>query len=414
MDKPLIAVPFSSSNFRVRNSSKLIVLDLIRYTPGGISRAEIARQVGLSRSAVTSIVNDLLASKLVREAENGPATGGRRPILLEINPKRGRVVGIDIGATHLNIVLTDFSARVIREIEVPFDVNRDPEICLLEVDEQLRQTLEDAYLTLEDVMAIGLGVPGPVVAGEGMVIEPPLMPGWHKFPIKSHLEAHWGCLLSINNDAELGALGEWAYGAGRGESNLVYIKVGTGVGAGMLFNGTIYRGVSGSAGEIGHSMVNGQGPLCSCGNRGCLEAMAGGKAIAQRAKQAVSEGRRTQLANIQPGDEITAHDVAIAARMGDLVAQEIFTQAGNYLGIAIANLINLINPGVVVVGGGVAQIGDLLLEPIRYTAESWGLRAAVRSVRITAAILGRRSSSMGAVAQALSFALHDMVDDLFV
>ncbi|MGD8752213.1 MAG: ROK family transcriptional regulator [Anaerolineales bacterium] len=408
------ADPCIFSPFNVRNSNKLVVLDLIRFTPGGISRADLARKIGLSRSAVTSIVNDLLAGKLVRESENGPATGGRRPILLEINPLFGYVVGIDIGATHLGMVLTDLSAHVLNESEVPFDVARDPETCFAEVDAELRKLCNTHGLSICDLTAIGLGVPGPVIAEAGMLIDPPLMPQWDAHPIKSRMEEKWGCPVSLNNDAELGALGEWAYGAGRGECNLVYIKVGTGVGAGLMMDGRIYLGATGSAGEIGHSMIKDHGPLCSCGNRGCLEAMAGGKAIAERAKRAVSQGQRTQLITIQPIENITARDVAVAARMGDLLAQEIVTEAGEYLGIAIANLINLINPSVVVVGGGVAQMGDLLLEPIRYTAEKRSLQAASQAARITTAVLGRRSTSMGAVAQALTVALYQKVDNLSV
>jgi glucokinase-like ROK family protein len=312
------------------------------------------------------------------------------------------------------MVLTDLSARVLTESEVPFNVDRDPGMCFVDLDVELRK-LCDAYgLSICDLAAIGLGVPGPVVAESGMLIDPPLMPQWDAYPIKARMEEKWGCTVSLSNDAELGALGEWAYGAGRGECNLVYIKVGTGVGAGLMMDGRIYRGATGSAGEIGHNTIKDQGLPCSCGNRGCLEAMAGGRAIAERAKRAVAQGQRTQLANIRSIERITAQDVAVAARMGDLLAQEIVTEAGEYLGIAIANLINLINPGVVVVGGGVAQMGDLLLEPIRYIAEKRSLQAASQAARITTAVLGRRSTSMGAVAQALTVALYQKVDNLSV
>jgi glucokinase len=237
------------------------------------------------------------------------------------------------------------------------------------------------------------------------------MPGWSNFPIRDHLQALWNRPVTVNNDAELGVLGEWAYGAGRGESNLVYLKVGTGIGAGLLLNGHIYRGETGGAGEIGHITINEHGPMCTCGNRGCLEALAGGRAIASLAKQAVKAGRRTQLASGTPLEEITALDVAIAARKGDLVAQEIMAKAGEYLGIAIANLINLINPAMIVVGGGVAQVGDLLLEPMRQAVQEHSLPAMTQAVRITAAILGRRSSGMGAVVNALTIALHQEIEN---
>jgi len=233
------------------------------------------------------------------------------------------------------------------------------------------------------------------------------MPGWDHFPIQSHLQKLWRCPVALNNDAELGAMGEWAYGAGRGENHLLYIKVGYGVGAGLLIDGQIYRGATGSAGEIGHIIIVDQGPMCTCGNKGCLEALAGGRAIAERAKLAVqkSNGRRSQLSLIDPIDSITSDDVTSAARMGDLNAQEIIAEAGDYLGIAIVNLINVVNPGMIVIGGNVALNGDLFLEPIRRSANERSLPAAVQNLRITAATLERRSTSMGAVVQALTIAL---------
>lgn len=396
--------------YNVKNLNKRVILDLIRFTPGGISRAELARQMELTRSAVSTIIDDLLHSGLVREAANGPTTGGRRPILLEINPKSGYVVGVDMGATHLGLVAADFSAHVLQETEIPFDVKLPPETSLQTVDAALRELLGKAGLALEEVRGIGVGVPGPVVAEAGMVSAPPIMPGWDGYPIRARLQDLWQCPVSLNNDAELGALGEWAYGAGRGERHLAYIKVGTGIGAGLLLEGRIYRGATGCAGEIGHITILDHGPLCSCGNRGCLEAMAGGEAIARKGREAVLSGRRTQLSAIQPVEAVTAREVAAAARLGDLVAQQIVTEAGGYLGIAIANVVNLFNPNMVVVGGGVAQMGDLLLEPIRQAVRERSLRPAAQAVRIMAATLGRRSSSMGAVVQAINAALNQLTE----
>jgi len=394
--------------FNGKNTNKRISLDLIRFTPGGISRSELARQLSLTRAAVTTIINDLIDKGLVKETGKGPTTGRRRPILLEINPKRGYVVGVDLGATHLALLVTDFAGHVINELEMPFDIKRNPEECLKNVEQCPRDILAQVHLGLEDVSAIGVGVPGPVEAAAGKVVAPPIMPGWHNYPIRANLQERWGQPVSLNNDAELGALGEWAYGAGRGERYLAYIKVGTGIGAGMLLDGKIYRGVSGSAGEIGHITIRDDGPLCSCGNHGCLEVMAGGSAIAAKASAAVQAGKRTQLAMLGAGGEITARDVARAARLGDLVAQQIIVEAGGYLGIAIASMINLFNPSMVVIGGGVAQIGDLLLDPVRQVVGERSLRSAANAVRISAAVLGRRSTSMGAVVQALNLALDEM------
>ena len=395
--------------YKVKNLNKHAIIDLIRFTPGGISRVELARQLGLTRAAVTTIVNDLLEKNIICEDERKSA-GGRTPIVLEINPKRGRVVGVDIGATHANIILADYSARVIRDYELPLRIGDGPEVCLQKVDEGLRELLAKESLQLSDISAVGVGVPGPVVVEVGLVSAPPIMPGWDNFPIRDRLEELWGCPVTLNNDAELGALGEWAYGAARGESNIAYIKVGTGVGAGLLLGGQIYRGSTGSAGEIGHFTIDENGPRCSCGNRGCLEAMAGGYAISARAVQQIKAGHRTVLAEIEPITAITARDVISAARRGDLVAQQIVIDGGRHLGTAIASLFNLINPSIVNVGGGDAQIGDLLLEPIRQSVKARSLRVSSSAVRVTEALLGRRSSGMGAVVQALTIVLHELAE----
>lgn len=402
------AYPYPTYN--IRHINRRATLELIRFTPGGISRAELARQIDLTRSTVSAIVADLVDAGLVREAESGPTTGGRRPILLEMNPRRGYVVGVDMGATHLSVVVADFLSHVIYEADAAFDVRNGPQACLEIVDEQVRRALQQKGLSFEQVLAIGVGVPGPVLAEAGIVSAPPIMPGWDGFPIRDHLHGLWGCPVSLNNDAELGALGEWAFGAGRARRHMAYIKVGSGIGAGLILDGRIYRGARGLAGEIGHLTIEQNGPQCSCGNYGCLEALAGGAAIARKAQEAVWAGKRTQLSSIKPPEGITAREVGEAARLGDLVAQKVVAEAGAYLGIAIAGVVNLSNPSMVVVGGGVAQMGDLLLEPIRHVVNERCLRPAAQTVRITSAVLGRRSSSMGAVVQAVETALYSLTE----
>jgi len=394
----------------VKYINKYAVMDLIRFSPGGISRVEIARRLDLTRAAVTAIVNDLLGTGILREAESVVSRSGRPPVVLEINPARGYVVGIDLGASHISILITNMAARILGEVEAPIEIQDGPTVCLNRADQLLQELLAKTNHDIKDISAIGVGVPGPIVSDAGMVLAPPIMPGWDQFPIRDTLEKKWGRPISLNNDAELGALGEWAAGAGRGESNLAYIKVGVGIGCGLLLDGKIYTGVAGSAGEIGHLTIDENGPLCACGNYGCLEAFAGGRAIAQQALDAIKNGKHTQLSSLQSNGIITAQNVASAARQGDLVAQQILRQAGSYIGIAIAGLVNLFNPGMVIIGGGVSQMGDIILEPIRQVVNRRSLPAATRVVRITTAMLGRRSSSIGAVIQALTIALHQITD----
>lgn len=394
----------------VKNINKHAVLDLIRFTPGGISRVQLAQRMSLTRAALTVIVNDLMESGVIRETNNRLSNAGRPAITLEINPQSGFVAGVDMGATHLSILIANCAAHVIAEKEAPFNIADGPTVCLDRADSLLRETVSQAGIELSDLLAIGVGVPGPIMSEAGTVVAPPIMPGWDRYPIRASLEKRWNCPVSLNNDAELGAVGEWAYGAARLAANLAYIKVGTGVGAGLLLDGHIYRGATGSAGEIGHLTIDPNGTICTCGNRGCLETFASGTAIARMAREAVVKNQPTQLSQFER-DQITARNVADAARCGDLTAQQIIAEAGAQLGVALAGLVNLINPNMVVVGGGVAQIGDLFLEPVRREVKRRSLPGSVNTMQITTALLGRRSIGMGALVQAISIALHRIADE---
>ena len=398
------------ADYNVKSFNKHAAVDLIRFSGVGLSRTDLADKMGLTRAAVSLIVNDLLANQVVLEAESRSAPSGRPPIVLEINPNRGLVGAIDMGATHLSIALADFTARIHKETEFPFDIKDGPEICIEKADQKLRDMLSELGLSFSDLSAIGVGVPGPVITEAGIVVAPPIMPGWDHFPIRDTLEKKWNCPVTLNNDAELGALGEWAYGAGRGEKNIAYIKVGSGVGAGLVLNQQIYGGTTGAAGEIGHLTIDENGPLCNCGNHGCLEAYAGGHAIAQQGQSLAKSGKRTLLPN-KPIEEITALDVAEAARRGDLQAQEILRRAGTSIGVAIAGLINLFNPSVVIIGGGVAQVGDILTIPIRQAVRERAMRASAQSVHITTGMLGRRSLLIGATVQAINIAIHSAAEN---
>ncbi|MFZ6030404.1 MAG: ROK family protein [Chloroflexota bacterium] len=403
-------LPFSFSVNGLKNLSKQLTLDLIRFTPGGVSRADLARRTGLTRAAVTGIVGELVHSGLIREAEAGPTAGGRRPVLLEVNPEGGYVVGLDVGVSNVNLVLADFSTRVIDELDIAFDSHQMPDIAIEQIDENLRQLLNKAGLRLDQVKSIGVGLPGPVLLDKDLLTSQMLMPSWENFPVRARMQALWQVPVSLNSSAALGALGEWASGAGRGEQDLAYVKVGSEISTGLMLGGHLYRGTNGYAGEIGHMSVSDERALCVCGKYGCLSAVAGGIAIARQAREAVYAGRRTQLADLDAVDAITARDVANAASMGDLAAQQIVNRAGRYIGVAVAQLVNILNPGMIVIGGGISQMGDMLIEPIRQAVREHSWHPAARSVRIMAAMLGKRSTGMGAVIQALNLALPGLLE----
>jgi len=395
----------------VKNLSKHAILDLVRFTPGGITRTELAKQMGLTRAAITTIINDLETAKLVKDCDEA-SNSRHKPVVLEIDHSHGYVIGIDIGATHVEIILANLAATVIRDVEFPIDIEQKPSLVLEQVDEGLQKLLAESNLSIKDIQAVGVGVPGPVVRNAGLVSAPPIMPGWDGFPIRDTLEKKWGCPVSLNNDADLGVLGEWAYGAGRGERNLIYVKVGHGIGSGILLDGQLYHGTTGSAGEIGHITIDENGPLCTCGNKGCLEAIAGGMAICRKAREKVIQGHRTELVGKVSQGKLGIQDILSSARRGDLFSQQLISEAGVHLGTALAGLVNLFNPSMIIVGGGMAQMGDLLLEPIRKAIQQRSLLVASQAVRVNAALLGRRSSAMGGVVQANSRVLHQFADKL--
>jgi glucokinase-like ROK family protein len=394
----------------IRRLNKAAIFDAVRVNQDGISRADVARLTDLSRATVSAIVEDLLSAGLVREARIGVSRGGRRPTILELNPDAGRVVGIDIGATHLNVAVADMRGTVLSATEMEFDIAAGPAHCLEQVDEVVEEMLAGAGCEWKSIKSVVVGVPGPVVEKLGTVAAPPIMPGWDGFPIQKHLKERWGRPIYIVNDSDLGVFGEWMFGAGRGENILVYVKIGTGIGSGILMDGQIYRGVLGTAGEIGHVTISEDGPPCTCGNYGCLEAMAGGRAIAQRAQLSIKAGQRTLLTGIHNKRELTARDVAEAARNGDAVSQQLLSDAGRHIGSAVASLINLLNPSLVIFGGKVIQAGDFILNPIRAAVYDHTMRPSLQATRLEVAALQSRSTVMGALAYALRQTFRSYVE----
>jgi glucokinase-like ROK family protein len=384
----------------MRELNRALVLKLIRDR-GSISRAELSSRTNLSRSTVSSIVTDLLQTGLITEQGTGESSGGRRPILLDFNYRAGYVVGVEAGATHLLALLTDLAANVVARHETAFSTNLGPETGVQRIADGVRQVIAAGAIDPELVIGVGVGVPGPLDVGTGAVVSPPIMPGWHGVPLRQRLSQALDLPVYIDNDANLGAVAERWRGAGQGIDHLAYIKVEIGIGCGLILNGQVYRGHIGSAGEIGHTTIDPNGPACRCGNYGCLEAMASGPAIAHRAQLAVKAGQKTLLADLKPVDEIVVQDVAEVALHGDPLGLQLFNEAGRSIGVALAGLINLLNPRRVIIGGEVAEAGDILLEPIRRSVQSHALRVAVENCQIVQGQLGRDTVAIGAVSLAL-------------
>jgi glucokinase-like ROK family protein len=391
----------------MRELNTHIILNLIRQE-GSISRAEIAKRTQLSRSTVSNIITALLEHGVVAEAGTGPSRVGRRPIMVNFNYQAGYVVGVDLGANHLLTLVTDLEGRVLAENERPVSVAAGPDVVLPALVSAIDEIVREAGVEMERVIGVGVGVPGPLDNRRGTLIMPPIMPGWHNFKFQACLEQRINKPIYIDNDANLGAIGERWRGAGQGYDHLAYIKIGTGIGCGLILDGQIYRGFAGSAGEIGHMSIEEDGPICTCGNYGCLESLAGGRAIARAALAASNRAQalvvpaaaqasdRRFAAATLPSAEPGVEQVVRAALAGDEVSIEVLQVTGRRIGVAIANLINLLNPGLVIIGGGVSLAGDLLLEPIRQTVARRVLPVAMQYTRIVQAQLGREAIGIGA------------------
>lgn len=380
----------------MRQLNRAILLNLIRQD-GSISRAEIAKRTRLSRSTVSTIISCLIAEDLVHESGAGESQGGRRPIMVHFNYQAGNVVGLDLAANHMMVVVTDLDASIRATGEEAFSVGDGPEAGLRRAVGLVRDTAARAGVDLARVVGLGVGVPGPLNFGAGAVVAPPIMPGWDGVPLRARFEEALGIPVYVDNDANLAALGEHWRGAGRGVDDFAYVKMELGIGCGLVLHGELYRGQLGSAGELGHVVLEEEGPACKCGGSGCLEAMAGAQAILQQADGLLQSGRKSLLSRAWQNGGLNIQDVIAAARQGDALSKELFQNAGRHVGVALASLVNVLNPGLLIVGGTVSQVGDDLLGAISETVHARALTAASQAVRVVPGELGREATALGAV-----------------
>jgi glucokinase-like ROK family protein len=396
----------------MREYNRLLVLNSVRIS-GPIARVVIARQTGLSRTTISTIMEELLKDGLVREGETRSLTssGGRPATLVHFNDTAGYVIGVDIGRSHLTLLLTDLSANLVARRSGPFCLDRGPDYCLPRIGSELQDFLAEQGLAWSQIVGVGMGIPGPLDERLHKLVAPPRMPGWNNVEVQRILQQQLSVPLYIENDANMGALGESRYGAGRGTTDLAYVKLGTGIGAGLVIDGQLYHGSRGSAGEIGHVTIDEQGPVCDCGNRGCLEAIASADAIVADARAALSLRRSLGSANAAvdfgalckvPDPDIS--DIVEAARRGDPASRAAIAYAGERIGVALASLVNLINPSLILVDGGVARAGDLLLDPIRTAVAARSLPIASHHARVEVGELGDNAIAIGGVATVLDAA----------
>jgi glucokinase-like ROK family protein len=374
-----------------------------------ISRTDISRLTNWSRPKVTSVVDKMIDRGVLIEAGEGDSQGGRRPTMLRLNSRMGYLIGVDIGATSMDLTVADLNTQVLVRESGPADVRNDPEVLLGEVKERLLDMMQRQGLTSEQILGVGVGVPGPVDFARGVLVAPPLMPAWENYPIRDFFrEVFPNADVWVDNDVNVMALGELRAGAGIGVDNFIFVKVGTGIGAGIICNGQVHRGSTGSAGDIGHIRADPNGPVCHCGNIGCLEILAAGPAIAARATEAARKGASPVLAKKLEanGGVLRSEDVGAAAREGDRVAIEIIQSSGRMIGDVLAGLVNFFNPSVIFVGGGVANIGNQLLASTRQAVLGRSTALATRDLVIRYSPTGPDVGVLGAV--------HLALDHLFV
>ncbi|UCG54579.1 MAG: ROK family protein [Dehalococcoidia bacterium] len=303
---------------------------------------------------------------------------------------------VDIGGTKITSAIFENSRIIAKDYRFTLAREGASNVLsrLITSIEDLFQKAELDSVRLESICIASAGI---IDMDAGIVTISPNLPGWHNVPLRSKIEQHFDIKTYLLNDASAAALGEYTSGAGRKCSNVVYVTVGTGIGGGIIMNGHLYLGSSGSAGEIGHMTIKTNGPLCYCGNRGCLETLASGTAIAKEAISLVREGKQTSLKEMVGSqvDSITAKEVSIAAQNGDTLARRIISKAATYLGIGMANVVNILNPEIIIIGGSVSKMGDLLLEPVRQQVLKLAFRLPVRRFRIVPSELGDDAGLIG-------------------
>ncbi|MCP4291959.1 MAG: ROK family transcriptional regulator [bacterium] len=368
-----------------------------------LSRADIARLAGLSRSTVSEIIKEILPSGLVKEVGEGPSRGGRRPIVLEFQDDACNILGIEMGGAHVAVALMNLRGKVLAWETVSHPVREDAPGARKLMGDLCRKCLALPEFAGRPLVGLGLAAPSPVDPGDPYRMSSVVLPEWKEDLGLDDLKEELGVPLLVDNDANLGALAELWWGCCHGADNLAYIKVATGIGSGLIINGEIFRGATGVAGEIGHMAIDPHGETCVCGLQGCLVTMAGGAALMERVKELIKDFPESDLAS----NELNILALENAALSGDPLALKIVNEAAKNLGTAVASLLNLLNPAVVVMGGDLTRLGELLLAPLRRRVRSRTLVSSVSAAKILASELGTQSVSIGAATLVLKSALED-------
>jgi predicted NBD/HSP70 family sugar kinase len=379
------SAPGSLESLRSRN--RLRVLETVQQR-GAITRVDIARTTGLSRTTVSSLVTELLSQGVLSELGESPTSspgGGRPATLVALNPDGGGVLGVHLRHDGVHVVLADLSGRVLGERQRAIDVDHRPADSLAYVADTALELVADWGRGMGRVIGMGVAVSVPVQRVSHALRSPSMLRDWGDVDIAARLRERVGVPVHVGNDANLGAIAEWTFGVGRGADDLIYVMLSDGVGAGMILNGRPYEGAGGAAGELGHVTVVDEGFVCRCGNRGCLETVVGTRALVG----AVAHSR---------GPDTTLADVVEMAVAGDPGCHRVVADAGRTIGRALSGVCAVLDPKLVIVGGRVAAAGALLLDGVREVLARSLPPAISQGVVVTAGRLGDRAEVLGAVA----------------
>jgi len=373
----------------LRGRNRQRVMEIVRMQ-GRVSQADIARATGLSRTTVSTLVAELKESGLVVDLESTPrqVRGGRPGVELALRDPSQVVAGFDFGHSHVGVAMADLGHTVLAESRFELDVNRNAMEALDSAARMFQEVLTRTGVDRKNVLGAGIGIPGPVDRAHGTAGSATILPDWVGLRIALEMELRLGIPVQIENDANLGALAELTWGAGRDCSNFAYVKAATGIGAGIVIDGRLLRGATGTAGEIGHTTLDEAGPLCYCGNRGCLETVASGPAI-------------VELVGPMNGELLSLSQIVELAAAGDVRCRRAVADAGREIGVAVAGLCNLINPERVIIGGLLSRGGEVLLRPLRESIRRHAVQAAAETVDVRTAVFVERAELLGSVALAL-------------
>jgi len=392
------------------SAREITLLDHVFWS-SSISREALATGSSFSKSRANAAVAGMLEQGVLEATGEQVATGGRRAETLRLSRDLGVLLGVALGATGLEVGVLAPDLELLAHHSEPADVRDGPAIVLARVRSKMRELLAQCGAKPRDVIGIGIGVPGPVDFESGQLVNPPLMPEWDAYSIRDDLRADFSAPVFVDNDVNVMALGE-LWRMQRGLQNFLVVKVGTGIGCGIVCHGQVYRGANGSAGDVGHICVDPAGPRCHCGNLGCVEAMAAGPAIARAATEAADAGQSVLLQHmLAEHGVLKLQDVARASRAGDVAANAIVQRAGALIGQMLASVVNFYNPSHVFIGGGIQRIGPLFLAAVRQSVYHRSLALSTRHLEIQYTPLGERAGLIGASVLAMqeSLRLHEVV-----